>query len=344
MPFGVIGQSAQSDFDERAKFLRSTAINAITAGRHEDAIAPLERLLSIHPDAYQESIWLAQSYHALGRFEEEIVFLERAVGRWPADYQFAQMLGAAYLETGDEEKATEVWHAALRQEGAGVMSYIQIARAEWDAGMHDRAIETLKEARKFKKHYPRVTQEIVRMEQRRGNEHGAFLAAVDGFEHEEMPDVGRAGRAVSSFGKSPRPDALVRTVDSLAAGAGRNREFFEALSAVLYVELGDYPAAGRFLDRADGGNVDDRNLGLVVLRGRIDGPLDSRQPRQLRQIDAHAANETVRIEDQVTGLSRFVTTRHFCRQPDHRLVQQPLAPALEVGIGRAVLLASVDLV
>ena len=52
----AFGQVKKNEFDERAKFLRSTAIGAISSGRHEDAVAPLKRLLENYPDAYQKSV------------------------------------------------------------------------------------------------------------------------------------------------------------------------------------------------------------------------------------------------------------------------------------------------
>ena len=157
----------------------------MTSGQYDEAIPLLEAFVAKYPGRYDEAMILGKCYLGAGMFEEAIVYLEKARLRWAFDYQFTEMLGQAYLETGQREKAVEVWHSILTDKEKDVSRYLQVSRAEWNAGMYDRAIATLKEGRKFPRHYARFTAEIVRMEKTRGNNRGAFIESLPGYEMEE---------------------------------------------------------------------------------------------------------------------------------------------------------------
>jgi len=180
-------------------------------------------------------------------FAEAAEFLSSALERWPGDYQLTEMLGRARLEMGDRERAVETWHSMLtgRREDVGV--YMRVARMEWEAGMFDRAIETLREARDLGGPYSRLTSEIIRMERTRGNYRGAFLEAVYGFERDEKPDLSIASGAIRSFRDAGSPPELVAVVDSLAGDGGGDSSFFRSLHAALLVDTGEYGAASHYL-------------------------------------------------------------------------------------------------
>ncbi len=261
------GLSGQADgLDDAAKALRAAGLIALTRGRPADGIAPLKEILARYPGRYEETVLLARCYEAAGMFDEAVEFLEDARKSRPGDFQFTEMLGTAYLELGRSEKAVEVWHSALGDDESSARRYMQVSRAEWNAGMFDRAIETLKEARKFERHYAQLTAEIVRMERTRGNDRGAFMEALSGFEMEEKPDLGRAAGAISSFRDAGSPPELVAATDSFALRSRKNAPFFLTLHAALLVEIDDYSAASHYLVLAGRGEVPERDLYSFVLR------------------------------------------------------------------------------
>jgi len=263
LPGGLPGQ--ENKLDDVAKALRVEALAAITRGRHADAIAPLNEILAMYPRRYEETILLSRCYIDAGMFLEAAEFLEGAKTRWPADFQVIKMLGTAYLEMGQREKAVSVWHSILSNDVISVARYLQVSMVEWRAGMFDQAIETLKEGRRVPKHYARLTAEIVRMERTRGNDRGAFIESLAGFEMAEMPDLGRAYGTISSFRAAGSPPGLIAVVDSFAAHGKKNEPFFSTLHAALLVEIDDYSAASHYLLQAGRAKVPEKDLYSFVL-------------------------------------------------------------------------------
>jgi TolA-binding protein len=251
--------------DGAARALRAEALAAMNAGDYAGAIGPLREFLARYPGHYAENTLLANCYLGAGRFEEAAAFLEEAVKRWAGDIQMIEMLGQAYLETGQPEKAVSVWHSVLTGNERDVPMYLKVSRAEWNAGMYDQAISTLKEARRFEKQYARLTAEIVRMEQTRGNYRGAFIEALPGFEMEDIPDLGRASGAIRSFREAGSPPELIAAVDSFASHGKRNAVFFQTLGAALRVDTGDYSRASDYLILAGSGKVPEQDVYSLVL-------------------------------------------------------------------------------
>jgi tetratricopeptide (TPR) repeat protein len=246
--------------DEAAAALLAEAHNALALGRPADAIDPLKAILARYPGRFEETVLLARCYEAAGMLSEAVEFLEDARKRWPDKFRFTEMLGLAYLEMGMSDKAVEVWHSSIGDDEISVGRRMQVSGLEWKAGMFDRSIETLKEARKFERYYTRLTAEIVRKEKTRGNYRGAFLEALSGFEVEGMPDIGRAKGAISSFREAGSSSDLIAVVDSFAVHGKKNAPFFLALHAALLVEIDDYRAAAHYLILAGSGEVPERDL------------------------------------------------------------------------------------
>ena len=263
LPGGLSGQ--EEGLDEAAASLLAEAHAALVLGRPEDAIPLLHTILTRYPGSYEVTILLARSYESAGMSGEAVEFLEEARRRWPDEFQFTEMLGMAYLELGRSDKAVEVWHSVLRDDESSVGRHMQVSKLEWRAGMFDQAIETLKDARKFERYYARLTADIVRMEKTRGNYRSAFMEALSGFEMEEMPDLGRAKRAISSFREAGSPSELIAAVDSFAVHGKKNASFFITLRAALLVEIDDYRAASHYLIRAGSGEAAERDLYSFVL-------------------------------------------------------------------------------
>ena len=164
---GVSAQAESANEEIARKFVE--AQRARQTGRNDEAIRIYRELLEAYPDRQDVANALGRILVQDGMFEEAVEFLTAALVRWPDYYHFIELLGQAYLELGQREKAVEIWHSVLTDREKDVSRYLQVSRAEWNAGMFEQAIATLKEARKFPRHYARFTSEIVRMEKTRGN-------------------------------------------------------------------------------------------------------------------------------------------------------------------------------
>ncbi len=262
----VDGVSAQDPSDNEVisrKFVE--AQRARQTGRNDEAIVIYRELAEAYPDRQDVANSLGRTLVEAGMFEEAVEFLTAARVKWPDHYRFTEFLGQAYLELGQREKAVEVWHSVLTGQEKDVSRYLQVSRAEWNAGMYDQAIATLKEGRKFPRHYARFTAEIVRMERTRGNHRGAFLESLPGYEMEDMPDIGRAAMTIRAFREAGRPADLIAVVDSFTVHGKKNKPFFETLEAALLVEVDDYAAADGYLLRARSDKIPERDLYSFIL-------------------------------------------------------------------------------
>ena len=248
--------------DREAETLRRKAAGI---RRPAEMIEPLQKFVRQYPGRHSETLWLAQVWMEEGMFPEAADLLEDAKNRWPEDFQIAEMLGTAYLELGRPDEAVEAWHSILGDNEKDVQRYMQVARTEWNAGMFDRAIATLKEARRFEKHYVQLTAAIVRMERTRGNDRGVFIESLSGFEMEDIPDLVRANGAIAAFRDAGSPPELIAAVDSIAVH-GKKASFFRTLHAALLVETGDYAGASQYLAFVGAGKVPERDLYSFVLR------------------------------------------------------------------------------
>lgn len=74
---------------------------ALAMGGHErEAIAPLERALSLEPDLLPARLFLGSSHLALGEPAKAIAPLQRVVAAKPSDVETRRMLAQAYAESG----------------------------------------------------------------------------------------------------------------------------------------------------------------------------------------------------------------------------------------------------
>ena len=74
---------------------------ALAMGGHErEALAPLERALTLNPDLLPARLFLGSSYLALGQPEKAIEPLKRVVTARPADAESRRMLADAYVSSG----------------------------------------------------------------------------------------------------------------------------------------------------------------------------------------------------------------------------------------------------
>ena len=82
-----------------AGLLMNLGMALAMGGREAEAVAPLERALTLKADLFPARLFLGSSYLALGQPEKAIAPLERVVAARPADVEHRRMLAQAYAES-----------------------------------------------------------------------------------------------------------------------------------------------------------------------------------------------------------------------------------------------------
>jgi tetratricopeptide (TPR) repeat protein len=224
--------------------------------RYDEAIVILEMLCTNYPEALSAEERLSDMYLRAGRPQEAVDFLEnRLRGQREKNIAFVKTLGLAYLDLGLKEKAVEAWHRILTGDERSAPFYGVIAKLEQAAGMYDRAIATLREGRRFERHFSRYTMEIVRLERMRGRNESAFREGLIFLAGSPEPSMSQASFLLDILRESPGiEERLLAASDSVAASDSGHKRFFELLHSVLLVETGAYDEAVRFLE-ADGAGM-----------------------------------------------------------------------------------------
>lgn len=252
--------TVRGDAAERAA-IAARASRLIGERRYEEALRILVPASERFPDDQRLVELLSTVYLRSGRPLEAIRILETRLGKTPDRFVFVRDLGKAFLEAGMPERAVAAWHSILGEgEGRSVHYYIEVARLEWNAGMYERALATLREGRRFPAAAARCTAEIVRLERLRGNYRAAFIAGLEGLFDGPPATLAATGPLVASFREAGRPPDLPRAVDSLAAMEGGNAPLLRMLHTMLLLERGDAAGVARFLETVRRGGIDEREL------------------------------------------------------------------------------------
>ncbi len=227
------------------------AARLVNEGRYAEASGLLESILMVEPMYLPAVETLSQCYLKAGRPEDAARLIERSVDGLNRPFSLVRDLGTAYLDTDREDMALKAWHSVLTgKEGSGPY-YELVARLEWDAGMYDRAIETLREGKVFPEHFSRNSREIIRLLGLLGRNEEAFIEGIDFISGGRQPVLRHTGFILETFREAGSPDRLVSFVDSLAAENGRHRDFLKLLHAVLLVETDRYEEAERYVMSLD---------------------------------------------------------------------------------------------
>lgn len=100
----------------RANFAAGMA--AIDAGRSEDAIKYLQRVLDQHPDDHEVALSLGAVYHNMGRLDEAGAVYRRLRERHPEDARVVYNLALLDLRAGREREALGHLETYLKMPGA----------------------------------------------------------------------------------------------------------------------------------------------------------------------------------------------------------------------------------
>lgn len=230
---------------------KSAAVKLMAQNRYSEALRILEPISKRVPEHHDIAELLSTCYIRTGRPEDAIELLEKRLEKVPGHIGFVKNLGSALLDTGDREGALRVWHSVLTADARTAVNYRTIADLEWQAGMYERAIETLSEGRRFRKYFQPYTMEIIRMERLLGRCSDAFREGLAYLDADKDPMKSRASFIIDIFAECPGQDSLLAEVDSVAASGGKNGRYFHLLKALLLAGRDDYSLASGLISGED---------------------------------------------------------------------------------------------
>lgn len=219
---------------------RALAVKLISENRFKEAIGVLEPVCEGFPEYHDLAEMLSLAYIRAGRPEDAIALLEERLEKAPGRIEMVKNLGTAYLDIDEREKAIETWESVLGGEHGRPENYGVVSRLEWNAGMYDEAIGTLRAGLVEKKYYRSYMNEIIRMEKLMGRDRDAFIDGLAYLEAEKKPFGMSAQFLADIFRDAGSPPDLLVAVDSLAVSSKENRRFFAITGALLRAAGGDF--------------------------------------------------------------------------------------------------------
>jgi tetratricopeptide (TPR) repeat protein len=223
--------------------------------RYEEAIGILLGVLEDHPGNEAAAEMITTCYLRTGRSEEAVVLLEKQLEKRPGSIVLVKNLGLSLLDAGRPREALDVWHGILGGEERYAAYYGVIAKLEWEAGMYDRAVETLKEGRDFPSHAEYYSREIMRLETLRGNHGAAFSAGLEWLAYDKRAGLRRARPVLESFREGGMSDDLLLEAGGAAAGEKGGSRLFTPLYMILLVEKDRYAEPYLYMESARHGVV-----------------------------------------------------------------------------------------
>ncbi len=241
------GRPADSELNRNTML----AERLIRDGRIEEAAVLLEKLLEDYPDAKTVIEKLSGCYLRTGRPEDAITLLKKGLRLYPGTFGMMRAMGYAYLDMGDRRRAADSWELILDGEGRNIAYYGVVAKLERDAGMYERAMETLKAGRRYERYYSRYTMEIVQLERIMGDDLSAFMEGLEYLSSLAKTSVDQAGFLFVIFSDAGERADMLAAVDSLAALEDRRSSYFGMIHALLLVMDGRYDDVDRYFDSGD---------------------------------------------------------------------------------------------
>jgi serine/threonine protein kinase/Tol biopolymer transport system component/tetratricopeptide (TPR) repeat protein len=108
-------------------------------GRHDIALASVERAAKLSPNEPVYASSLAVCYYYARRFDRAISFLGECVAKWPLDGVFHEVLAWTLLAAGKSAAALPEAREAVRLDGGSVLSICVLAHAEAALGNTEAA-------------------------------------------------------------------------------------------------------------------------------------------------------------------------------------------------------------
>ncbi len=231
---------------------RIKALELVSSGDYEKAVSFLNDLHDRYPEHQWFTELLANTYLRNREPEKAADLLEKEIEAFPGRVKYSMILGKAYLDIGLTDKAVETWNGILRRDSSRPSDFTTVARMEWEAGLFETAIETLREVigsgRYLQKLQQRsIIQELIRYETLYGDYDAAFTDGLALFDAWDDPIAANPGFLLEAFRNSSRKGACISSVDSLSSVSMNNKRFFSALKGLLLFESARYEEAEKAL-------------------------------------------------------------------------------------------------
>ncbi|HSG27202.1 MAG TPA: tetratricopeptide repeat protein, partial [Candidatus Krumholzibacterium sp.] len=233
-------------------FNRAAVAKLMSQNRYSEAIGLLEPVCRENPDRHDLAELLARCYLRSGRPGEAASFLEERLALAPGRLAFVKELSSAYLDLGQKEKALDLWESLLGAEEEDAGRYGVVASMQWEAGMHDLSIETLRRGAAFPGFFESYMREIIRVQRVIGRHEEAFLTAVELFEGTEDRMNRQPGILLETWREAGGQPRLLARVDSLGSFDSTSGRFFRIMGAILRARAGDFEPASRLVAGSDG--------------------------------------------------------------------------------------------
>ncbi len=290
------------------------AIEAISAGRLDEAERLYRRILQQHPDFIEATMGLARVAMARERWEEAIPKLEAVLARVPDQYQARYDLGVALTKLGRYDEAVTAFREAVPYDPQPPDALINLARALRRAGHPGEAATTFDKALTMRPHDTALACEAAESLALAGHPEEALsrlqrlAAAAPGdarvlFDLAQVrlrtgDEAGAVEALRSMLATAPEDPAMRRRAEALLASEGRRDLLPEVLGQRPVSGEGAEPVTRRAAQLARSGRLDEAesllrrhlkahpddagawlDLGMIALeRGGVPGGLDQAVP------------------------------------------------------------------
>lgn len=124
---------------------------AVKQKKYDQAVEAYERSIVANDKTYATYTALAETYRFQGNFKKAIATLEKGLKNFENDEKFLVSLTRYYSLAGDKNDAVRVGLLAKQYAPDNAMAFTNLCRAYSDAGLHQQALDTCKEALKKSK-------------------------------------------------------------------------------------------------------------------------------------------------------------------------------------------------
>ncbi len=136
--------------------LTDLAIAYFYAGKYQQAIEPLTKVLARDARSMAAHQMLGKTYFMMGEFEKASRELETALRLAPNDFDVEYTLALAYLKQKKPVEARRIYGATLKRMGERPLLHMLMGHAYRETGYLSEAIEELKKAATLDPQLPRV--------------------------------------------------------------------------------------------------------------------------------------------------------------------------------------------
>ncbi|MCB0029763.1 MAG: tetratricopeptide repeat protein, partial [Anaerolineales bacterium] len=116
------------------------------SGDRLSAIAPYLHAIDLRPSQWELRYELGQIYYDLNRFDEALEVMQDLATHRDADGQALNLLGQLYLATGELDRATRTFRAAIGRNTKSAEPYVGLGQASMVLGRFDESVAAFGQA------------------------------------------------------------------------------------------------------------------------------------------------------------------------------------------------------